>query len=245
MSTPLRDEYRRARRLFAESRVPLLVVALGAGMVCALAVVFAKILDNVLDGDGVTAWDLPVSRWCAEHREPVLTTVMRALTEVGNPPVLAALTAAAMVVVMVRGRSLAPVVLGAFAFGGYLMMVVTVKLAVERPRPPLPERAIAANGSSFPSGHAAGVAAVALVSVWLITREGPKRRWIRAIAWTTAFVLIAAVGFSRVYLGVHYPSDIVAGWVLGAGWAGVLFVAGTAATPLWRGHSLGRRHCRP
>ncbi|MFE4462462.1 phosphatase PAP2 family protein [Nocardia tengchongensis] len=226
-------------------RAAVVITAAGSAAVCALAVLFAKILDNVLDGDGVTVWDRPVSSWLAAHREPGLTSVLRALTEVGNPPVLAAVMAAVAMVTAARTRTLLPITLGAAAYGGYLLMVVTVKLAVGRPRPPLPERVVAIDGSSFPSGHAAGIAVVALVSAWMVTLASGWQRWIGVTAWATAVPLVVAVGFSRVYLGVHYPSDIVAGWALGAAWGGVLILAGSTVTPLRRGHPLGRRRCRP
>ncbi|MTE14320.1 phosphatase PAP2 family protein [Nocardia aurantiaca] len=238
-------ECRPLRPGLAPGRMALLITAAGALAVCGLAALFAAILDNVLDGDGVTAWDGPISAWIMVHREPVLTTVMRSLTEVGNPPVLAAIMALAAAVTTLRVRTLAPAILGSVAVAGFALMVLTVKLAVGRPRPPVSERAIAIDGSSFPSGHATGIAVVALVSVWMLTRGRQGHRWTRAIAWIAAVVLIAAVGFSRVYLGVHYPSDIVAGWALGAAWAGILIAAGTAATPLWLGHPRGRRLCRP
>ncbi|MGV9834629.1 phosphatase PAP2 family protein [Nocardia niigatensis] len=230
---------------FTPGGIAVLVTAAGAAAVCALAVLFAKILDNVLDGDGFTAWDQPISTWLAAHREPALTAIMRGLTDVGNPPVLAMTIAATAAVTAIRVRTLAPVVLGSVAFAGFILMVVTVKLAVGRPRPPDAERAIAVDGSSFPSGHAAGIAVVALVSAWMLTRGYRWSRRTCLAVWAAAVVLIAAVGFSRVYLGVHYPSDIIAGWALGASWAGFVMVAGTAAAPLLRGHSLGRRHCRP
>ncbi|MFE3260193.1 phosphatase PAP2 family protein [Nocardia sp. NPDC059091] len=217
------------------------MTAAGAAAVCALAVLFAAILDNVLDGDGFTAWDRPISAWIAAHREPALTTIMRGLTDVGNPPVLATTIAAAAAVTTIRVRTLAPVALGTAAFAGFGLMVVTVKLAVGRPRPPDAERAIAVDGSSFPSGHAAGIAVVAVVSAWMLTRAYRWSRRTCLAVWAAAVVLVVAVGSSRVYLGVHYVSDIVAGWALGASWAGFVIAAGTAATPLWRDHSLGRR----
>ncbi|MFF0612988.1 phosphatase PAP2 family protein [Nocardia tengchongensis] len=238
-------ESRTPRIGFVPWRAAVVIAVAGSAAVCALAVLFAAILDNVLDGDGVTVWDRPVSSWLAAHREPGVTSVMRALTDAGNPPVLAAVMAAVAIGTATRTRTLWPIALGAAAYGGFLLMVVTVKLAVGRPRPPLPEHVVAIDGSSFPSGHAAGIAVVALVSAWMVTVENEWPWWIGVTAWATAVPLVAAVGFSRVYLGVHYPSDIVAGWALGGAWGGVLIVAGTTVTPLWRGSPLGRRRCRP
>lgn len=94
-------------------------------------------------------------------------------------------------------------------------------------------RAIGEDGFSFPSGHATGSMLMGLLGAWMIihwvlTRLGP-----RLVVWAAAGVLVAAVGASRLYLGVHYPSDVLAGWLLGAGWA----VTVAVAVSLWEDHA--------
>jgi len=102
------------------------------------------------------------------------------------------------------------------------LAVITVKLEVARLRPPRPYAVMAVDGYSFPSGHALGVTTATLIAAWAVAR------WLicswsgRIAVWTTAVAVIGGVGFSRVYLGVHYPSDVIAGWLLGAIWSGAL-----------------------
>jgi membrane-associated phospholipid phosphatase len=105
---------------------------------------------------------------------------------------------------------------------GFSLTVTVVKFVVHRQRPELPYSVIAAHGYSFPSGHAMGVTTSALVSAWALHHWiiGPQVP--ESLSGTAAIAIIAGVGFSRVYLGVHYPSDVIAGWALGIVWASVV-----------------------
>ncbi len=102
------------------------------------------------------------------------------------------------------------------------------KAAVSRARPVLPEPITSAHGTSFPSGHAMG-AMIAYGAMLLVLLPYLGRRG-RRIARVLAAALIAGVGVSRVVLGVHYPSDVVGGWLLGFGW----LVTSAALFNLWR-----------
>jgi membrane-associated phospholipid phosphatase len=91
-----------------------------------------------------------------------------------------------------------------------------VKAAVARPRPTLPTPVYTAPGLSFPSGHAQSAVVGWTLLAWLLMRRLPCRwRWLPLL---TAAVAILAIGFSRVALGVHYPSDVLAGFALGGAW---------------------------
>jgi undecaprenyl-diphosphatase len=94
------------------------------------------------------------------------------------------------------------------------VVVAAVKLLVSRPRPPSGDALTQASGFSFPSGHAATAVAVYAVLTLLLARRCCGRTRI-AVALAGALVVLA-VGASRVYLGVHYPTDVVAGWLTGA-----------------------------
>ncbi len=216
-------------RRFGVGQAGLVTLVGGLIALCGLAVVFAKLLDSVLEGDGIARVDRPLSGWLAAHREPVLTVVMRALTELGSPVGLAVVTAVVCVAIAWRTRSRLPVLLAILGFSGVGVAVTVVKLVVARHRPPMPYAAITADGYSFPSGHATGMTVWALVAGWMISHWIVRSWNIRVAVWTAVPVIIGGVGFTRIYLGVHYLSDVIAGWVLGAAWAGVL----VACALLW------------
>lgn len=111
-------------------------------------------------------------------------------------------------------------------------LVSGVKALVARPRPLLPEPIAHAPGASFPSGHALG-AVVGCAVIVLILRPLLRGAW-RVVAWTLAAAVSVAAGAFRVLLGVHYVSDVVAGWILG-----VAIVLATLAAFATRRHREG------
>lgn len=206
-----------ARRLRVEEAALLTLLA-GFGIVLAAAFFFAFLLEDVLDGGGVARLDRPVSRWVAGHRLPWLTDGMRAITHLGGAGAWVVAATVGVIVAVLRRRWV-PLAAAMAAAGGIGLVVETIKNVVGRQRPGLPYAITTADGYSFPSGHAAGFTCVAVVSAWLVTRF-VVRSWRGGVAvWTAAVVLAAGVGLSRVYLGVHYLSDVLAGWTVGALWA--------------------------
>jgi undecaprenyl-diphosphatase len=159
------------------------------------------------------AFDLGVLFWFGSRRPEWLTTFMKAVSTLGNPPVASALVALAVVALALLGRArTAAFLLIAILFG--LLLSETAKWAVHRPRPDVAWRAIPLPRSgSFPSGHAfigmAFFAGLALV--------GPRRRppGVRALLAGCGFGFALLLGVSRPYLGVHYPTDVLGGWTLG------------------------------
>jgi undecaprenyl-diphosphatase len=109
----------------------------------------------------------------------------------------------------------------AVSLAGAILISDLVKLLVSRPRPPV-EHLQAVTGSSFPSGHATQASAF-WFSLVLALRAAPVAPRLTQLAAWLALALVIAVALSRVYLGVHYPADVVAGVLLGTTWAG--FVA--------------------
>ncbi|CAN5698762.1 phosphatase PAP2 family protein [soil metagenome] len=109
------------------------------------------------------------------------------------------------------------------------LLVAALKAVIGRARPMLDDPVATAAGLSFPSGHAFGVIVGCGVTLLLATPL-LRGRLARATAWTAGLAVVAVVGFSRVGLGVHFPSDVVGGYVLGLAW-----LAGTAAAfEAWR-----------
>ncbi|BBY00550.1 phosphatase PAP2 family protein [Mycobacterium seoulense] len=230
-------------RRWPDSEVAGVALLLGLVVVAALAVGFTEVLDDVLEGDGIAGIDHPVTQWLAAHRELWLTAALRAVTLAGGPVFLAALAFPVSVAAGYRCRSWRPVVLALVGGGAVPLVLFIAKALVGRKRPPLPFALVDADGYSFPSGHATGTAAIMVISAWMLTR------WLipwwagRVMVWTIAIGSAFLIGFSRVYLGVHYVSDVLSGWMLGMAWAGTVMLVGTwwDNTGRARGRSLARR----
>ncbi len=147
-----------------------------------------------------------------------LRIVARTVTDLGSPLAVDIVAIVAAVALLVARRWRLAVAI-AVARLGELATVSAVKVIVHRPRPDLLPQLTSANGPSFPSGHTAGSAAVyGTIVVLLCASLGARERgW--AIAGVAVFV--AAVAASRVLLGVHYPTDVLAGAALGLCWVAV------------------------
>ncbi len=157
----------------------------------------------------------------ADHTEPIgprwLEEVARDLTALGGTAILTAVTLAVMgFLALSRKRGAA--VLVAVAVGGGTLLSSLLKLGFARPRPDLVPHAVEVYSASFPSGHAMLSAVTYLTLGALLMRVQP--RWgTRAYVLALAVLATLLIGASRVYLGVHWPTDVLAGWCVGAGWA--------------------------
>ncbi len=174
----------------------------------------------LVEGNG---FDGSVVRSVAAERTAGLTEVERLVTELGGLWLDVAFAAVVLgLAVAGRRRDAVFVVVAA---GGAMVLTNAIKVILERPRPG-GGGLVSVASASWPSGHAtSGVAFYGAVGL-LAARRVPAA-WGRAAIWVVVGVLVAAVGTSRVYLGVHYPSDVVAGWVVGGLWlAGVVRVVG-------------------
>ncbi|WP_432246394.1 phosphatase PAP2 family protein [Mycolicibacterium sp. ELW1] len=196
----------------------------GLILVALLAAGFTKLLDGVLEGELDSYVDRPVSWWVADHRDGWLTGMMKVLTHVADPLSLVVITVIVSAWVCWRIRSWLPAVLGLSGLIGVGVVLVVAKWMVGRSRPPSWTAVIVEDGFSFPSGHATGGVAVAVLLAWMA--GWVIRGWTaRVVLWAGAATAAGTMGFSRVYLGVHYLSDVVAGAFLGAAWAiGVIVV---------------------
>lgn len=214
----LRHPLRRSLWRSQEARWLAPILALG------LAVSgFLKIADEVLEGEA-HAWDSRILAWCRVDGQPALPwgplwfqEGMRDLTALGSPAVLAFTVLAVWGGLMLaRQRGLAWLALGS-AVGGQAL-ALALKAVFSRDRPDAAFHATVAAGHSFPSSHAMMSAVVFLTLAALLARLTPRTR-LRLYAMGVAAGLSGAVGISRVYLGVHWASDVAAGWAGGAAWA--------------------------
>src|ERR1700674_3349157 len=179
--------------------------------------VFADLGEDVAT-KSTTVFDSSVRAWVMSHQNPIVYKLAYVITWVGSPAVMVLLAVAAGVWFYGRrDSSKAGVVIAAPAVGGLLSGVIKVLFGRVRP----------AGGAlfneksfSFPSGHAATSAAVVVTLCYVMAREG-------MISWTTAILvgggIPLVVGLSRVYLDVHWTTDVIGGWAVG------LFVAALSA----------------
>ena len=131
-------------------------------------------------------------------------------------------------------RMMVPAMFWLLAVGGGALLESFIKKLIQRPRPVFPDHLIHQSSFAFPSGHAIHSAAIVLAALLLL--EGDARR--RKMLCLFGGVFVTLVGFSRLYLGAHYPSDILAGWALAGTW---VFTLGAvfdllAATALRNAH---------
>jgi undecaprenyl-diphosphatase len=201
---------------------------LGLSVIGLAAAVTGTVVEDVTNGDGVAVLDRPVAAFVAARRTGALTMVMREVSAVGGPVVLAVVTAAAGVLLAILRRRWGPAVAAAVTVAGCAALTVVFKQALGRPRPPLARAVAAADGYAFPSAHAAVAAAAFGVLAYLCAAG--LRSWAGRVAtWAAAAALAALVGISRVYLGVHWTTDVIGGWAFGACWAAVVITGWTTA----------------
>lgn len=184
---------------------------------------FVKLASEVMEGDTLAfdKWLLEGLRSAADRSIPAgpqwLSEAMIDLTALGGVSVLTIVTViAAGYLIAVRKVATAGFLVAAIAGGAIASNLL--KLGFARARPDLVAHLVAVDTSSFPSGHAMNSAFTYLTLGALLARA-EKDRPVRIYLLAVAICLTLAVGFSRVYLGVHWPSDVIAGWCVGAGWA--------------------------
>ncbi|MCU1451806.1 MAG: putative DedA/PAP2 family phospholipid acid phosphatase [Acidimicrobiales bacterium] len=158
--------------------------------------------------------DVSVTRWLVHHRAEWLTTLMRTATWLGSSTVLAPVVVATGLVARWRTGSWLVLAFLVTTVAGAAALYSIDKALVARPRPLL-HPLVHATNYGFPSGHATQATAVYGAIAFLASR----RRSTGRLAWPAAGLVVAMVAFSRVYLGVHWTSDVLAGIALGGAWA--------------------------
>jgi undecaprenyl-diphosphatase len=148
---------------------------------------------------------------------PWLEEAVRDFTALGGVAVLASITLAVIGFLLVA-RSPRAAIAVALAVGGGMLISSLLKLSFDRPRPQLVPHGSIVYTSSFPSGHSMMAAAVYLTLGTMVARVLPDIR-MRAYVILVSIIFSVLVGLSRIYLGVHWPTDVLGGWVLGASWA--------------------------
>lgn len=172
----------------------------------------------------VREWDLSVSQWLVDHRTPFLDDLTRWVSSTADTAPIAGTASVTVLVLAVRHRW-RDVLLVAGAIGLEVAVFLTANSLARRPRPDVAPLGSVPDTFSFPSGHVA-----ATLALWgciaLLLAGRTRSGLLRVLVWSMPFAFAAAVAFARVYRGMHYTTDVVAGALLGAG---VLVVAVVAA----------------
>lgn len=163
---------------------------------------------------------------------PQMEIAMRDITALGGVTVLVLISFLVMMYLVLRRQRAAALFLFIAILGGQTISRLA-KTGFSRPRPDLVPHAVEVVTASFPSGHSMMAAVTYLTLAVMLARVEVKPR-MRAFFISVAVILTVLVGVSRVYLGVHWPSDVLAGWTLGAAWA--LAVSLVARLLARRGH---------
>ena len=178
--------------------------------------IFGEIAEKVMAGS-TQAFDESVLRWLGAHHTKVLDAAMVEITALGTGTVVLMIVCiAALFLSLTRHRYSALLLLVA-TFGGLALNLV-LKLFFDRPRPHVIVWGTNAVSSSFPSGHAMSATIVYSTVAYLAARLY-KRAWQRWVTMFVAAIVITLIAISRLYLGVHYPSDVLAGAIIGLAWA--------------------------
>jgi len=202
---------------FAREEYLGLHLTIGLAVSLAALWLFGGVTEDVIHHDPLTRFDLSLADRMHAHATRVGYSVANAISFVGSPVVLAVPAVVVTVILAARRRWI--LLLGWLAaFAGGSMLNWALKRIVQRPRPLYGSAFLHGNSFSFPSGHAiGGLIGYGMLAYVIVTLWAERRRTKVAVV-VAAAVIVAAIGFSRVYLGVHYFSDVVGGFAAGTVW---------------------------
>ena len=205
-----------ARRVTDIYAVVGVFIALGMLVAVGATWIFVMLAGEVREGE-TQAFDEAVLRYVETHQTPTLDKVMLEITFMGTGLIVMTIVLVAGMFLWLTKHKHSALLLIVATTGGILLNGL-LKAGFDRPRPGVFEWKQHTVSSSFPSGHAMSAATVYITVAYLAARL-QRRRISRLMTLATALVVIALIAASRLYLGVHYPSDVAAGVVIGIAWA--------------------------
>ena len=192
-------------------------------IIAASSFLFLKLVSEMREGETLAADEaiLLALRDPSDPSNPIgppwVEVMFRDLTSLGSPSVLALVTIAAVGYLWLdrkRGTALFLVL----AVPGGAALETLLKLGFARPRPELVSHLVDVNSFSFPSGHAT-MSTITYLTLGVLLARVQERRRMKLYLLAVATLVALLVGVSRIYLGVHWPTDVLAGWCIGAAWA--------------------------
>lgn len=208
-------------------------IVLVAGVILALlgTLGFAALGEWVTKG-ATQAFDVAVLKWLGAHQSKLMTSIMTEMTYLATGTVvLMVVGVAALFLWHTEHKHSARLLVAAVA--GNILLNGVLKLFFNRPRPSVFTWQVNAVSSSFPSGHAMSATVCYGTVAYLVARL-QKHRWAKMLTLGSAALLILLICLTRLYLGVHYPSDVIAGIIVGVAWAGFCMAVLEASLALAR-----------
>jgi membrane-associated phospholipid phosphatase len=191
-------------------------LTIGMLILIAACAVFAEITEDVVTGDTELQVDVTVAQYFNARQTPTMNAAMKAISFVGSAAFLGPLTALIGLYLGWRHYWYRLLMLG-FAVPGGVLLNIAVKNVIHRARPVLENPIVTLTSYSFPSGHTTGaILFYGLMAVFALSYS--KRTVLRTCAVAGASIVILLVGFSRIYLGAHFLSDVLGALAAGAAW---------------------------
>jgi undecaprenyl-diphosphatase len=215
----------RISRLLGPNKTLVLLLLVGAVIAATLTYIVSEVYEAVTDADGVALLDQPLLEASLGLRSPGLDAAATGYTDVGGVIGMPVIAVAVMLLLAVRRRSWTPVILIVAAGAGSLLMTIAGKELIGRARP---DRSDAVppyeHSPSFPSGHTLNATVIAgIIAYLLILRQSSVVA--RASTIAIAVIFVVTIGLSRVFLGHHWFTDVLAAWILGGAWLAVVITA--------------------
>lgn len=197
-------------------RLASLIATIGVvGLTVCLLILFvvAKLAEEVLEKEAF-AFDTSFLLWLHQFANPSIDNLMLFITNLGNPRTVVIVAGVTLGTLLWRRYRVETYIFVLTCLGA-LVLNTGLKLFFSKPRPQLWKLLISEKSFSFPSGHALGSMVMYGFIAYILTTHYPK---ISQIIYVLAVILIAAIGISRLYLGVHWPTDVIAGYGVGFLW---------------------------
>lgn len=203
----------------------ILILLVGALIAFVAALLAGRVYDAVTESDGLAALDQPVLLAAMSLRSPALNTTAIVYTDIGGVLGMSIIAIVAIGAFALRRRSWTPAIIIAGAAAGSLLMTIAGKDIIERARPPRLDAVPPFESSpSFPSGHTLNATAIiGAIAYLLILRQSSRVARTLTIMAATLFVIL--MGLSRIYLGHHWLTDVLAAWLLGIAWLSAVITA--------------------
>ena len=177
-----------------------------------------RITEDVIHHDPLTQFDVTLLTWFRAHATPTGYAIFNVISAFGSSVALAVLALGVGVMMAVRRRWIVLAGWTAAFAGGYIVNAV-LKVAIRRPRPPFAADFLSGSSWSFPSGHAmSSLVAYGMLAYILLVVVRIRGRGAQLAVVLGAVLLVLAIGMSRLYLGVHYFSDVMGGYAAGLLW---------------------------